>query len=76
MNTNIKHLISSEWWRELKKELDTRVDHIKESILTEAAVSSPNTDLLRKWSADREAILELKGLPATLINSAEEVEDL
>lgn len=71
MSTNIKNLLSSEWWRELKQELDNRADQLKEEILTEAASEIPDLRLLRKKSADREAILELKGLPAALISSAE-----
>ena len=74
--TNIKFLLSSEWWRELCLELDSRANQLKEEILDEAAETSPDINSLRKMSADREAILELKGLPATLLDSAEEFEDL
>lgn len=72
---NIKNLISSEWWRELKKEIETRIAQVEEEILIEADKASPSLDGLRKKSADRTAYTYLLELPASLTYWAEEIEE-
>jgi hypothetical protein len=76
MRNNIKQLMSSPWWRELKIEIEKRIAEVEIEILTEADINSPSIDKLRKLSSDRKALKEIIELPESLIISWEEVEDI
>ena len=75
MNSNIKHLLSSPWWRELKIEIEKRIAEVEIEILAEADVDSPSIEKIRKMSSDRKALKEIIELPESLITSSEIVED-
>lgn len=73
MNNNIKALLSSNWWRELKQEIENRIAEIEIEILTEANKPTPNIDVLRKKSCEREAHKEIIELPHSLIEDAQTI---
>ena len=76
MRINIKHLISSEWWRELKKEMESRIAEVEIEILEKAQMPSSNEASLITLSADRKALKELLNLPASLIEEWDVIDDI